>query len=114
MAEPLIKFFYGTEAQILALTPADAKWIEKAFYYPNDKGYFYELLDGVMKKYGAGEIIIINSGVGIRLNNEIIGGQKRLIETHETLGIPVNWEYDVFHLDVDGVIECEGEINIIN
>ena len=40
MAE--IRFKYGMEAQILALTPSDANWVERAFYYPEDKQTFIE------------------------------------------------------------------------
>jgi len=52
-----------------------------------------------------------DSGIGIKLNGQVIGGVKRLIETGETLVIPIDWEYNVYHLDVDGVIENDGEIN---
>lgn len=105
----LIKFVYGTEAQILALVPTDAAWVDRAFYYPEDKPYFYQALDGVMKKYGGGE----TSGVGIRLNGSIIGGVKSLIESTDILTIPENYEYNVHRLNVQGNINSEGEINIM-
>ena len=77
MAEPL-KFIYGTEAQILALTPASPNWINRAFYYPGDKDYFYQALNGIMKKYGAGE----SSGVGHRLNGILMSGPKIAINVN--------------------------------
>jgi len=47
-----IRFIYGTEAEILALQPTDTRWVERAFYYPEDKTYFFQALNGVMKRYG--------------------------------------------------------------
>ena len=67
MAE-LIKYYYGTEAQILALTNTSPNWVEKAFYYPSDKTYFYQLVNGVMKKYG--DVSGVLSGIGITLNEK--------------------------------------------
>jgi len=104
-----VYFKYGTEAQILALTPASSSWVERAFYYPSDKTYFYQALNGVMKKYASGE----GSSVGIKLNGRSIGGVKSLIELNDTLEIPENWNYNTFSLDVDGVINMDGQINMI-
>ena len=58
-----LSFKYGTEAQILALTTSSASWVDRAFYYPSDKTYFYQALDGVMKKYGGGGVGV--TGIGI-------------------------------------------------
>jgi len=108
MANP-IKFFYATEAQILALIPSNVNWIERAFYYPEDKSYFYQLLNGVMKKYGDG----IGSGVGITLNDRYIAGVKTWIEPEDVLVIPANYDYNTYTLDVDGVINIDGQINFL-
>lgn len=106
-----LKFKYGTDAQILALTPDSDAWVNRAFYYPSDKTYFYQALDGVMKKYGAGGLGV--SGIGITLNDLVIGGVKTLIETNDILEIPVNWDYNTCSLSVEGTINVEGQINII-
>lgn len=106
-----INFVLGTDAQILALTPESENWIDRAFYYPSDKNYFYQALNDEMKKYGEGDNESI--GEGIRLNEKIIGGVKTLIEENDTLDIPENWDYNTFKLDIDGVINCSGQINIL-
>lgn len=111
MGEP-IKFRYGTEAEILTLTPASENWFNRAFYYPSDKSYFYQAVDGVMKKYGDGEDNEF-FGYGILLNDKVIGGVKSLIETNDVLEIPENYDYNTFKLDVEGIINCEGQINIM-
>lgn len=56
----------------------------------------------------------IDSGIGIKLNSLVIGGVKRLIETNETLIIPIYWQYNIhgLTLDVDGIIQNNGEVNI--
>lgn len=104
----IVKFIYGTEAQILELNPDNPKWVEKAFYYPNDKDYFYQALDGVMKLYGKGT----SSGTGIRLNGEIIGGIKRFIENQDVLNIPEYYDYNTYTITVEGQINVNGSINI--
>lgn len=110
MADRII-FKYGTEAQILALTPTHPAWVNRAFYYPNDRSYFFQALDGVMKKYGGGTTTEV--GIGIFLNDLVIGGVKRKIEETDFLNIPEYWDYDVFTLQVDGVINCYGQINTL-
>lgn len=111
----LVQYFIGTEAQILALTPVDENWVERAFYYPTDKTYFYMALGGEMKKYGYYEPSEINvSGVGIMLNDKVIGGVKSLIEINDILFIPENFEYNLLNLQIEGVINNEGVINILN
>lgn len=57
---------------------------------------------------------ILNAGIGIKLNGQVIGGVKRVIESNNTLDIPEFWQYNIrgLTLDVDGVIENNGEINI--
>lgn len=103
-----IRFIYGTEAQILELTPSSPNWVERAFYYPEDKTYFYQALGGVMKKYGGGE----ESSTGITLDGRNIGGVKMLIDDEEILHIPAQWEYNVRRLLVRGIINTLGTINI--
>ena len=108
MAES-IKFIYGTEAEILALTPTSDNWVNRAFYYPEDRTYFYQALDGVMKKYGGGE----QSSVGVKLDEKVVGGFKDYIEYGETLEIPLNYQYNGYDLTVDGTINNNGIINIL-
>jgi len=108
MAE-LVKYIYGTDAQILALTPSSLNWFDRAFYYPSDKDYFYQALDGVMKKYGSGE----GSGIGITLNGKYLAGIKYFITSLETLVIPEQYEYNCFLLTVEGVVNNYGIINMM-
>lgn len=107
----IVKFIDGTEAQILALTPSSSNWVEKAFYYPTDKTYFYRALNGVMEKYGAGDVVAV--GVGCTLNGKVIGGVKAFIESDDTLVVPENFDYNTFSMKVDGDIILAGEINIL-
>ncbi len=104
-----LTFIYGTEAQILALNEESSNWIEQAFYYPNDQTYFYQVFEGVMKRYAGGE----SSGTGVRLNGSVLGGIKTLIELTDILEIPENHDYNTFKLTVDGIVNCDGQINMI-
>jgi len=103
-----VNFVYGTESQILSLTSDSPKWVEQAFYYPVDTDYFYQALNGVMKQYGGGS----QAGTGIKLNGMVIGGVKRIIETTELLNIPLYYDYNTFTLEVNGIINCDGQINV--
>lgn len=102
-------FKFGTEAEILALPITSISWVNRAFYYPDDKDYFFQALDGIMKKFAGGESI----GAGIKLNDQVIGGVKTLIEINDILDIPENWDYNTFTLNVEGIINCTGKINMI-
>lgn len=104
-----VVYKYGTEAQILALQPTDVAWENRAFYYPEDKDYFFQALDGVMKKYASGE----GSSVGVKLNGQTFAGIKTLIEENDILEIPENYDYNTFKLNVEGIIDCNGEINVM-
>lgn len=106
-----LKFIYATEVQILALTPSSNKWVDRAFYYPADKSYFYQALDGVMKKYSGDAT---EMGVGVRLNGKVMGVVKTFIEEDETLEIPAKYDYNTFSLSNAGIINCEGKINILS
>jgi len=110
MAE-LIKYFNGTEAKILALTNASPYWVDKAFYYPTDKTYFYQLVDGVMKKYGGQEEAL--TGTGITINGQIMGGAKYKILENDVVDIPENYEYNVLGLENNGLINNNGRINVL-
>ena len=105
----LVTHIYGTEAQILALTVESPDWIEQAFYYPSDQTYFYQLFNGEMKRYGGGE----GSGIGIRLNEAVLGGIKILIEDNDILEIPENYDYNTLALTIDGIVNCDGQINML-
>jgi hypothetical protein len=53
-------------------------------------------------------------GIGIKLNGQVIGGVKRFIEVNDLLDIPEFWQYNIVgDLDVDGLIDNKGEINLI-
>lgn len=106
-----IRFIYGTEAEILALQPTDTSWVERAFYYPEDKTYFFQALNGVMKRYGAGDSTLL--GVGVQLDGKVIGGVKTLVNTSETLTIPQDYDYNTYTLLVNGTVDVFGQINII-
>ena len=106
------RFFTATEAVILALTTASPFWFEYAFYYPTDKSYFYQALGGVLKKYGDGEADDFFA-YGIKLNDKAITGVKTLIEETDVLEIPENYDYNTFTLNVEGTVNCEGQINIM-
>ena len=100
-----VKYFYGTDEQILALTSESANWHERAFYYPSNRLYFYQIVDGVMARRATGR--------GVTVNNEVIGGIKRNINEDELLYIPEDYEYNALRLNIDGACECLGIINII-
>lgn len=103
-----VTYKYGTEAQILALTPDSVNWVERGFYYCEDKPYFYQALNGVMKRYGGGE----NSSIGITLNSLFLSGVVSFVQAPDILNIPENYEYNVFKLKVEGLVNCQGVINI--
>lgn len=108
-----LKYFYGTEAQILALTPTSANWIELAFYYPTDKDYFYQALNGVMKKYcSSNSTSTETGGKGVFLNGAVIGGVKEKINEDETLEISEDFAYNTYFLETSGIINNLGTINI--
>ena len=52
-------------------------------------------------------------GIGIKLNGQVRGGVKRLIETSDKLDIPLYWQYNVTGLNIDGTVDNDGEINFI-
>jgi hypothetical protein len=106
-----IRFIYGTEDAILSLSSSSENWVERAFYYPEDKTYFYQALNGQMKRYGGGDIQLLS--VGITLDGRTIGGVKTHIEPEEVLDIPVSYDYNTFSLTVSGDINCNGQINIM-
>lgn len=57
---------------------------------------------------------VLNAGIGIKLNGQVIGGVKRVIIFNEVLDIPVFWQYNIhgLTLDVDGIIQNNGEVNV--
>jgi hypothetical protein len=109
----LVRYVFGTEAQILALTAADELWYDRAFYYPSDQTYFYQVLNGQMKRYGDGVAAAVQTGIGCFLNDKVMGGVKTLIEGVDSLLIPDNYDYNTFRLDVEGLVQCNGQINIL-
>lgn len=51
--------------------------------------------------------------LGANLNGSFFSSPKQIIEINETLNIPLNFEYNVTKLDVDGIIIMDGDLNII-
>ena len=105
-----------SDSEILALTSSSPLWIETAFYYPNDYprlSYFYRLLDGEMYQIGKEDEQTAIGGVGVMINNNVIGGVKRVIEENETLTIPEHYEYNVHSLDNYGTINNSGQIILL-
>ena len=105
-----LKFIYAQESQILALIPSSSNWVEQAFYYPDDKPYFFQVRNGIMKKYSGDSSL---TGVGCKLNGEVMGGVKTLILADDSLYVPENYEYNAFFLNIDGSVDCDGVINIM-
>lgn len=108
--ESTIAFFYGSEESILQLTPESGYWVERAFYYPVDKTYFYQAFEGSLKKYGAGDVSVI--GEGITINSKVIGGVKYFILEDDILYVPEYYEYNIYKLSLSGSINNNGVINI--
>jgi len=97
-----VRYIYGTDAQILALESSEL--VERAFYYPSDKNYFYQAISGELRKYGDGDAEIFG-GVGAYLNNKVIGVPKKYIREGETALIDQDYQYTIH-----GELICEGEI----
>lgn len=108
-----VKFFDRTEAEILAFTPASPEWVDKAFYYPSDKDYFYRALNGTMHAYGLAGSTGTNAGVGVKLNGQVMGGVKTSIAQSETVDIPEDYDYNTYTLAVNGTVNAYGQINIM-
>lgn len=103
-----------SEAEILALTASDPKWYDQGFYYPNDipiKPYYYRIVSGSMVQYAGGDVSIV--GLGITLNDKILAGIKTLIESSDILTIPENFDYNSYRLNISGVVNNTGQINIM-
>lgn len=106
----LVKYYFNTDTEILSLTPTHPAWQDRAFYYPEDKTYFYQALDGVMKRYAGGDVSVI--GVGCTIDEKVIGGVKQVIYSGETLEVPEDFEYNVSRLSVQGIANVQGTINV--
>ncbi|MDD3686736.1 MAG: hypothetical protein PHE56_08210 [Bacteroidales bacterium] len=76
----------------------------------NSKGI--ALLNAIEKLLTSIGIGTFNTGV--KLDEKYLAGIKYVIEDGETLNIPEYYEYDCTELIVDGDIECDGEIVIID
>lgn len=51
--------------------------------------------------------------LGANLNGSFFSSPKQIIEISETLTIPLNFEYNVTTLTIDGNIVMDGDLNII-
>jgi len=67
----------------------------------------------INSKSTAGDII---QGLILEITGKSFGlcGTKRLIQSNEKLTIPAHYEYNVFNLEIDGFVDCEGIINLLN
>jgi len=111
MGDVVVKYKFNTEEKILSLTPKSEYWVERAFYYPDDKNYFFQAVNGKMKRYGDGDTASV--GVGCMINGKVIGGVKRVIQECDTLTIPEYYEYNTMRLQVEGLINVQGNLNIL-
>lgn len=101
-----LKFIYGTEAQILALTPESEAWYNLGFYYPSDRAYFYQAVDGEMKKYGytdPGDQV-----EGVTINDKFMTGLKYNLIEEDVLLIPENYLLKYPYIYNAGSINCSG------
>jgi hypothetical protein len=63
---------------------------------------------------GNGLTNLPSAGVGIKLNNQVIGGVKSYIEESDVLEIPQYYQYNVVgNLVIDGTVNSLGEINLL-
>jgi hypothetical protein len=63
---------------------------------------------------GSGLTNLPSAGVGIKLNNQVIGGVKSYIEESDVLEIPQYYQYNVVgNLVIDGTVNSLGEINLL-
>jgi hypothetical protein len=51
--------------------------------------------------------------LGATLNGSYFSSPKQIIEPNEVLNIPLNFEYNVTKLSIDGSIVMDGDLNII-
>jgi len=113
-----IKFKESSESNILNLKLGDSQWVERAFYYPNDKdNIFYQVINGRMRAFdctasSGGSGTSPQDLIGIILNNKEFHGFKMLIEDSDVLNIPENYEYFGNYLTINGLVNCEGIISI--
>jgi len=49
---------------------------------------------------------------GVTINGEFLSGVQQSISTSETLNIPLNFEYNLFIIDIEGTIILDGHLNI--
>lgn len=112
-----IKFKESTEANILLLKQGDNQWIERAFYFPNDKdNIFYQVINGRMRAFdctaSSGGGGVLQEIIGIQLNYKMYSGFKMNISDTDVLYIPQDYEYHGNYLTINGLINCEGIISI--
>ena len=113
-----IKFKESTEENILLLKQGDSQWIERAFYFPNDKdNIFYQVINGRMRAFdctasSGGGGGVLQEPIGIELNSKMYSGFKMNIIDTDVLYIPEDYEYHGNYLSVNGLINCEGIISI--
>lgn len=108
-----VKFFLSTESEILALLPTSPKWVNLAFYYPEDKDYFYQIVNGVMRPIGKNASIGLNTGEGVTINGKVMGGVKTFIKQDELVDVPVDYDYNTFSLRVSGQMLITGGLKLM-
>lgn len=60
------------------------------------------------------QIELGNSNVGITLNSDYVCGFKHFIDIDEHVKVPIEYEYNGFNLEIDGILEVDGIVNIIH
>jgi hypothetical protein len=51
---------------------------------------------------------------GVTVNDKFLAGSKSLIASDETMHVPEEYEHNSVNLIVDGIIDLEGDLNIID
>lgn len=110
---PAVKFYLSTESEILALDTNSSKWVNLAFYYPNDKDYFYQALNGVMRPIGKNGSLGISTGEGVTINGKVMGGVKTNIKQDELVDVPIDYDYNTFSLSVSGSMLITGGLKLM-
>lgn len=74
---------------------------------------FGELDQNFINLRNAINAITPTSFLGATLNGNPFSSPKQIIEINETLNIPLNFEYNVTTLTIDGNVIMDGDLNII-
>lgn len=72
-------------------------------------------IDGTSLIYNTdGSISVSPLFVGVTVDGKFISGAQQTIDVPEVLDIPINFEYNLFTLNLDGTAIIDGDLNIID